>query len=435
MGHMPTGPTPTADASGDADELLAAVIADPDADAPRLAYADWLQRKGDPVAAGYVRAAVELPTLPPGSPRRVEVFHRLDTLERARNAWVEAKLLPGAGYVVRRRGFHEVLFIDPPDLVRHADELFRRGPIRDVTFDAADPADLAAALALPQMARIRALTVNHKDPPAGFGDAVAEAIAVAPSLVSLRTLHLYRLNLKAQGAAAIAGCPALATLEELSLHANPLGSKGAVALAASPHLRRLRLLNLEVCDIGPGGAKALAGSPVLASVRQLKLGGQLAEVYGRCGGQNVVRDAGAAALARSAGVGALELLDLSRAGIGDAGARALARSPNLAALGRLILARNDVGDAGAAALAKSATLPALRRLDLTQNAIREAGARALADAPGLPALEVLGLGGNDLWEAELRVWTEEDGTAGGASRVRMETRELQARYGKRFRIE
>lgn len=43
--------------------FLAAIIADPDADAPRLTYADWLEERGDPRAA-FIRVQCELAHAP-----------------------------------------------------------------------------------------------------------------------------------------------------------------------------------------------------------------------------------------------------------------------------------------------------------------------------------------------------------------------------------
>src|SRR5678815_3911516 len=44
----------------DADTLLAAILADPAADMPRLAYADCLEESGQPERAEFIRVQVEL---------------------------------------------------------------------------------------------------------------------------------------------------------------------------------------------------------------------------------------------------------------------------------------------------------------------------------------------------------------------------------------
>ena len=44
--------------------LLAAVVADPDADLPRLVYADWCDQNGDPARAEFIRVQCALATRP-----------------------------------------------------------------------------------------------------------------------------------------------------------------------------------------------------------------------------------------------------------------------------------------------------------------------------------------------------------------------------------
>ena len=52
-------------------ELLAAIVANPDDDTPRLVYADWLQERGQEAKAEYVRTVVRL-LHPPEDPALVE---------------------------------------------------------------------------------------------------------------------------------------------------------------------------------------------------------------------------------------------------------------------------------------------------------------------------------------------------------------------------
>src|SRR3954462_8825111 len=54
----------------DAEEraLLAAIIAHPDEDTPRLVYADWLQEHDLPERAEYIRLSIQLANLQYGDP-------------------------------------------------------------------------------------------------------------------------------------------------------------------------------------------------------------------------------------------------------------------------------------------------------------------------------------------------------------------------------
>ena len=63
----------------DGERLLAAVIDAPDDDLPRLAYADWLEERGDAAGrarASFIRLQIELARLAEDDPRRpVELEH------------------------------------------------------------------------------------------------------------------------------------------------------------------------------------------------------------------------------------------------------------------------------------------------------------------------------------------------------------------------
>jgi uncharacterized protein (TIGR02996 family) len=62
--------------------FIEAILADPDDDAPRLIYADWLEDRGDP-RGEYLRLDAEVVRLPEGDPRRAECVSRLGALRAA----------------------------------------------------------------------------------------------------------------------------------------------------------------------------------------------------------------------------------------------------------------------------------------------------------------------------------------------------------------
>src|SRR5262245_2358975 len=64
------------------DAFLQAIVEEPDDDAVRLIFADWLEEHADP-RGEFIRAQCELRRLPPADPRRrrlharaAELFHR-----------------------------------------------------------------------------------------------------------------------------------------------------------------------------------------------------------------------------------------------------------------------------------------------------------------------------------------------------------------------
>jgi uncharacterized protein (TIGR02996 family) len=316
------------------DDLLRAICADPDADAPRLVYADWLDEHGDPDRAAFIRAECEYARLPADDPRRARAgARRRELYSLHAEAWAgELPKLPGVTWssvpVQFRRGFVEhVSFTNAATFLRHAAAVFSSAPIQSVHFG----------------------------------------------------------RLTGPGGAQVVGSPYLAVVTRLTIETfgGGMGTAGAVALARSPHLGRLDFIDLQRHAIGDEGARALAESPNLPSLRQIDLGHN-----------GLGPGAGALLLGPAARIRPRQVM-LGGNGLGDAGAEALALSPTRELVG-LALDGNGIGNAGARALAASPALAGLRWLDLNGNRITAAGAAALVTSPHLAALERLELVGNPI---------------------------------------
>jgi uncharacterized protein (TIGR02996 family) len=143
--------------------FLAAIRAEPDEDAPRLVYCDWLEEQGDPVRtarAEFIRwqLAVQVEIMPFGSqnghtvavPPEIE-FSRMPAVDRqvelyrryvrAWNGPIHRRLHQGPlrklvdsrrGSIRRwsyRRGFVHAVWVTVDAVVGYADEVFSIGPI------------------------------------------------------------------------------------------------------------------------------------------------------------------------------------------------------------------------------------------------------------------------------------------------------------------
>ena len=64
----------------DGDALYRAILDQPDDDAPRLIWADWLDEHGDPDRAEFVRLQCEWANLDPSDPGRPRLAKRCDDL-------------------------------------------------------------------------------------------------------------------------------------------------------------------------------------------------------------------------------------------------------------------------------------------------------------------------------------------------------------------
>ncbi|HET6575402.1 MAG TPA: TIGR02996 domain-containing protein [Fimbriiglobus sp.] len=198
--------------------LLDAVLADPDADEPRLRYAEWCDRQGDP-RGEFIRSQIE--EFHRGG-RREEDRGVKDGLElnsssapsapSAVNRFLQMLAPWSARDVVFRRGFAEAMSLAGRAFISISDGLFRTTPLRDVRL-----------------------------------------VAVAPYMDEL------------------AQAPNLTKLDRLDLSGNRIGPTGVRELTNSPHLTRLRELDLTANDLDDDTAAALAGSPHLDGLSVLRI--------------------------------------------------------------------------------------------------------------------------------------------------------------------
>jgi uncharacterized protein (TIGR02996 family) len=399
------------------EQLLAAVIASPDDDAPRLAYADWLDGYGQPKRARLIRLGCELAAADDDRQDGPELRGQVDALLAAhQEAWSNA-LMPGAHEVTFHRGFPYFATLmlpaalpgEPgyvPDLLYAMD----RAPIRQlrpVLFEpegpdwesvVQDPEKredlewpddeahwLAAAHRLaadPRVARLTGLILDQQS----WGEQALRALLDGPHWHGLDTLVIHDGDSHRYAAEAIAASLSLKQLNELMF----LGDSdadlddGVAVLAAAPHLATLRSLVLETVTLRATGARALAASPFLTGLEKLYLGGGSYNV-------NRIGPEGARAIA-NAGFGKLWYLNLENNRIGDEGLDALANSRSLDAITFLVLSGNEIGDAGLRSLAEGRGMPQLSTLFLSWNrAITGEGAAALAESERFRTLETLWL--------------------------------------------
>jgi uncharacterized protein (TIGR02996 family) len=247
------------------DPFLRSIIEEPDDDAPRLVYADWLTERGDP-RGDFIRVQCQLACLPGDDPRRPNLEARAhELLDAHREEWcrplsdlgvhylLEAQYLPGPERFPR--GFLEWVSLSARIFHERGEALFRMAPaIRRATLCEAR-GEVAALVQSPWLARLAALWV--------YGSAEDRS-----SEFNWPNPHYFD-GLGDEDAQALAGCPHLSGLTELDLTGNEIGDPGVQALAASPYLTRLKSLTLEAWCISYQGARALCrrgAFPVLTRV-------------------------------------------------------------------------------------------------------------------------------------------------------------------------
>jgi uncharacterized protein (TIGR02996 family) len=267
--------------------LMAAILAHPDEDTPRLALADWLQEHGDKhdqARAEFIRLQIRLANTPTGKARK-PLADAADALERKhRKAWlrplekVDPEFLPPTYFNFRRGLFSFVSFDigafllkkwQPalPDAIAAVgiEELVFYSPTKRI-------AEFVASEALRWTAGI------HYN---GADDKMLAALATAPNCAHLATLNLSEVSFTDPGLKAFATTTQTANLRKLTISTEgALTSKkakftaaGVLALLNSDRLPRIDHLDIDAstkkfdvrplfADPGIGKLKSLWLSPL-----------------------------------------------------------------------------------------------------------------------------------------------------------------------------
>ncbi|MFO0824094.1 MAG: TIGR02996 domain-containing protein [Gemmataceae bacterium] len=245
----------------DEEALLAAIIANPDEDTPRLVYADWLDENGQPERAEFIRLQIRSANLP-DSPEGLIVKQRVMRLcDKYGVTWLEQLgLVRNEGRWVR--GFVEHVTVTPEHLVSFLERLFRVTPVSSLEvlpgFVHGGPTALPVLFELaewPQLSRIRSLRLFRLP----IGDQGIRALVESPFISNLQALDLSRSILGDEGVTIIANSPHLKSLRSLCLFDHPLNVNDVLALAQSPYFERIENLNL-ICtldDSEPGYEEAV----------------------------------------------------------------------------------------------------------------------------------------------------------------------------------
>jgi uncharacterized protein (TIGR02996 family) len=330
---------PTADEPA----FLAAILATPDDDTPRLVFADWLDERGtddDRARAALIRAQCRAEVLPEGSRERKKLAREANALIRAHGKRWAAPLTAlqlGVDHYEFRRGFLDSVRMSATTFARNAKKLFDAVPTLRAAHFVHAANELQTLTKCKYLSRLASVNVSdmcwccncpiHRD---------LDALFKCEKLDALTTLIVHSDRMDATGARKLAACAGLAKLKALDVSYNPLGEAGVTAMLKSKHLGNLTELHLSSCELGDAGLKALAKAKSLPALRKLELAGN----------------------------------ELTADGLG-----AFVASPLFAQLTHLDLCRNPIKHTGARALATADC--ALESLDIRNCGITEAAKKAL----------------------------------------------------------
>jgi uncharacterized protein (TIGR02996 family) len=235
--------------------LFQAILDDPEDDAARLVYADWIEEHGQAEAerAQFIRVQCELARPGLDEARRAELErHKRRLLTGRKKAWLaELPKLRGVMWGDFVRGFVGSARLQSVFMFhRHAKRIFESAPIQVLWFK--------------QVAALK-----------GIGN--------SKYLSHVTEIHLLGTYLlKVESLADLIQSPRLGRLRHLSMPGTALGDEGARILAQ--HMKnfpRLAVLDLGQCGIRDAGANFLAESPHLVGLEKLLLGGNRFTAAGR----------------------------------------------------------------------------------------------------------------------------------------------------------
>jgi uncharacterized protein (TIGR02996 family) len=204
------------------DALLRAIATNPDDDAPRLVFSDWLEEQGEPERAEFIRTQCQLASAKLTKKRR----HALRLRERAlldahRHEWCQALGLP------------------------IEDVAFERGLIGRMRLTGWDSGRMLDRGCAAQLAPLTELDLSALE----LGDDGLSTIAATARLPALRKLILNGNEITDAGAAALAAATGLPRLETVYLFANPVTGGARALLEQSSGFR---LTNLDVGERAEG---------------------------------------------------------------------------------------------------------------------------------------------------------------------------------------
>jgi uncharacterized protein (TIGR02996 family) len=265
--------------------LIEAVCRDAENDAPRLVYADWLERTADPLLvarARFIRVQCRLARLRSEGPVRQQLRQeQASLLRRYGDAW-RRRELPAAAY----RGTDDVSlprYLRPPDPKKYIGP-YERGFATELR-----------------------LAWRGKEPPRGsrggtpgrctdylssflrvgpwrrlwwlhYTGGIGTAFARTPHAASLRVLWILSdtqdvlyAPFAVEDAHALWRTSHLSGLEEIRIEGYRMGSEGILPLADAEHLRSLRKLSVSSLALGDAGVEALLRFPHLNNLETLSL--------------------------------------------------------------------------------------------------------------------------------------------------------------------
>jgi uncharacterized protein (TIGR02996 family) len=402
--------------------LLAAIVAHPDEDTPRLAYADWLDEHNDPDRAEadraeFIRAQCRFTHAAASQSDYPDFFDNCFS-SFVRAAWWlypnQLELPPGfvrvngehpeygmyrRGLQYRVRGDWDYDYGEPDEeiidqICAGLEKLVTTTTVRSLDLRNATPEQVARVLAAPGAEALQGLWVG---PSWTNGDEIARVLASAKSARGLMDLAL-GVHLTGRGVKALAGTK-FTRLEAISLPALNCTAAARTELFAAPWFRKLK--NVTAAGMNPASQSALFA----ALARLPKLDKLFLEIEDENGlralsaangfpelGWLEIKGAACSKTAEAFARGSLpKLRTLTALGVQNGAFRKVVAAPWFAGLLSLDLSFGTLTDRSVQAIARSPAAANLRTLQLCDNPIGPATLQLIADGTIFPNMRRLDL--------------------------------------------
>lgn len=217
-------------------DLLAAVLAAPDDDGPRLVYADWLEENGDPERAEFIRVQIEiarrngLAAVQPSTAEYHLIARERILLHRCGDAWLAPLRAKGEPLMNRSshgqfvRGFVEIVWMTATTFLKRGETLFRRAPVRELRVTRAMENECALLFRSGLLTRLTALDLSGRMLDHGLVERLVNVI----DSTTVRRLRLRNCGIDDEGAEALTRFHS--GLLELDVRDNPISDRGIARL-------------------------------------------------------------------------------------------------------------------------------------------------------------------------------------------------------------
>ncbi len=388
------------------EQLEQNILDNPNDDAPRLIYADWLEENGDTDRAEFIRVQIALEDEDISTEARQHLAEReAEQLEKHQREWLGSLspfLLDGKDDVR----------IDIDEENPNSEFRFRRGFLEELHIDSLGYHMARAMVDAPQLLHVRDFSIKYRTLSHDYGD-YAEYLPDEPPLEPVpEDFEVLEI---------LEGCPYLENVSCLTLgdpddagpHINCYSYiYNAIDLVAKmPRLRELHLL----CKNYDADYLFSLDLPELRVLRMYHLGGHFLDRETQTGYEYPLD-----MLAENESLKNLEALlfhphsSEEYESLPGGGYRMFSylpleqvqyvlESPNLLSLRHLQLRLSDMGDEGCQAIVESGILERLTILDLRHGALTDKGAKILAECPEFRNLERFDIARNALTQVGIEM--------------------------------